>query len=85
MTKHNHTPGPWTWQLQPYSEPNDDDPCAEVSVVNSVGVCRVADARLIAAAPDLLAACEKAIADDELDVDTSDMLEAAIKKARGES
>ena len=46
-----------------------------------------ANAHLIAAAPDLLAACEKVLADGGLDVphsDLADMLEAAIKKARGE-
>lgn len=46
-----------------------------------------ANARLIAAAPDLLAACERVLADGGIDVphsDLADMLDAVIKKARGE-
>ena len=45
-----------------------------------------ADASLIAAAPDLYAACEAALLrDDVADCDLGDMIRAALAKARGEA
>lgn len=45
-SKPAHTPGPWRWKLKPYAMDGEgDDAPAEVSIVNSVGVCRAADAR----------------------------------------
>jgi hypothetical protein len=67
----SHTPGPWNWEADPVK----DDPTGRVRYqVTTTGktITRVyyssyeggptnaeADAKLIAAAPDLLAACEK--------------------------
>lgn len=42
------------------------------------------DARLIAAAPDLLAACEAALLTRACDAATRDMLRAAVRKTKGE-
>ncbi len=80
-----HTPGPW-------------EACSWSSVVgggvfgrpdktkNQVLIAQVrsnhADSVLMAAAPDLLAACELALATDDDAV--LDVLRAAVKKARGE-
>lgn len=88
-----HTPGPWT--------AHDDDgtgtkPCVLSETVTAYGnfyvaVCNegtFANARLIAAAPDLLAACKEV--DDWLhgcdfeDAPVWDKVKAAIRKATGE-
>ena len=99
MKKGEHTPGPWA------CSPNDDTATFPLEVWcrddHRILVCRVqqhdpgaaqANAHLIAAAPDLLAACEALI--KALDADRSiapcDLgservaMEAAIKEARGE-
>lgn len=80
-----HTPGPW--QVH-------DNGIGGYAVLNARADMRVANAdfgqvadsdnaRLIAAAPDLLAACEAALLrDDVADCELGDMLRAAIAKAR---
>lgn len=82
MTKTTHTPGPWTWTLKPYGELTDDDACAEVSVVNSAGEA-TANAHLIAAAPDLLRACEVALECADMSGAVRARLTDAVEKARG--
>ena len=94
-----HTPGPWTWtggadkRLAPFVRSN-----ARADAICKVMTSRLdeyqANARLIAAAPELLAACEKALwqlipdaqaeeAEGRQDsaVKTSDILRAALAKA----
>lgn len=85
-----HTPGPWTILGADYAEG------AHVSIVppNAAQVASVkkfdnwqANARLIAAAPDLLAACIGALQSaDEMGIECpgADDLRAAIAKATGE-
>ena len=97
MSKH-HTPGPWTYKL--------DEDCRNLSVTTAyapteiVGGCGCcdspwvsceADARLIAAAPELLEALEKIVrmfegADDTVWAveDYRQKARAAIAKAKGE-
>ena len=84
MSESKHTPGPWKR-------------CKELgggpwySIEGSSGwVCQVADpyspdARLVAASPDLLAACERALvhlATEDRFYRTADMLRAAIRKTQ---
>lgn len=101
MKKGEHTPGPWTaqpWSVERgvvkewVIDSKDWKDLAHVYVQDddTVDVCELGDgnanARLIAAAPDLLDACEKVLAGGGLDVphsDLADMLDAVIKKARG--
>jgi len=81
-----HTPGPWiTQQIKPHKYAIDP----HLITSGSMHVCEVDganDARLIAAAPELLAACEDAIRllDEHRMLGlTYDTLDEAIKKARG--
>jgi hypothetical protein len=53
-----HTPGPWAWDHARYKMRGDGD-CLVLSGGPLVGKKSEANAHLIAAAPDLLAACEK--------------------------
>lgn len=88
MTKAQHTQGPWktapakTLISRIYAK---DLEVAIASYNDNINIeTRNANARLIAAAPDLLQACEdclllESIADSEL----GDMLRAVIKKAKG--
>ena len=95
----SHTPGPWEFlpgQDNQSFHPEDPIAGSVYSSLADLHVARVwsdvsvgdaeANARLIAAAPDLLTACEVALNDrmfkDWPDVAT--MLQNAIKKARGE-
>lgn len=87
-----HTPGPWRFTSRPHdgnymrihcsSDPNEGD--------NLRGYCGEANARLIAAAPDLLEACKAMLAccyDLERNDETIAAVEttrAAIAKATGE-
>jgi hypothetical protein len=85
-----HTPGPWRYWTQ--RRPESEDTCtfrsvggAEVLRAVTVTVTE-ADARLIAAAPDLLGCCRKALAawtGDGPPIDLDD-LRATIAKATGE-
>jgi hypothetical protein len=88
MTKVTHTPGPWTYQYSPYtSQDGHEIPAFEVHS-DSVKVCdtnedrppieQEANARLIAAAPDLLEAAEKVVAAWE-----SGDLAAAVRQLNG--
>ena len=80
-----HTPGPWRWEPSHHSvvQPNGDNVL--------VGPSYKANARLIAAAPDLLEAAELARATVERlnrhgsANGTLDVLSAAIAKATGEA
>lgn len=101
--KSSHTPGPW--KLKFWSEnvgvgsdrpkPRDCESIALVPIGLETGVdsrireTSIANARLIVAAPDLLAACESAlghltVALRQEDVPAVARLRAAIAKARGE-
>jgi len=87
---HSHTPGPW-------SDTGSDGRCNIIveSNTGSVGavwrvngyVCQAADARLIAAAPDMLAALENLLSDkylaDPINADRMAKARAAIAKATG--
>lgn len=86
----NHTPGPWHVTamhkgIRPsFRSPGENGGFA-ICEMYADGRDVVANARLIAAAPELLEACEAClarddIADDELGV----ILRAAIAKARGQ-
>jgi hypothetical protein len=90
-----HTPGPWAVDDnhgRRYIEPgSSDEPVAEVC--KKKGGEYLANAHLIAAAPDLLAAleaCESAMAScmadfNQYDQAAYDAARAAIARARGES
>jgi hypothetical protein len=70
MTTPKHTPGPWRWVDPP--EGQDEGPLARLVAADGTEVLNFdpscgwppddANARLICAAPDLLAACEAIIA-----------------------
>lgn len=81
-----HTPGPWkTWTLSPDSDPEcrlivtTDDGEAEVCGI----VPNPEDARLIAAAPELLELLERYVASDEgIEDNLTAEARAAIAKAK---
>ena len=81
-----HTPGPWRIGTPP---PNGEQTIGDamgmmVAVATTgPGVDTEANARLIAAAPDLLKACQSAEWDGLLPEFTCDKLRAAIAKATG--
>lgn len=90
-----HTPGPWTAHIERFStsiQIGEAFVSAPYQPPNGRGRCpqQDADARLIAAAPDLLAACEAAIETIEDAENTANtnceptlvLLRAAIAKAR---
>lgn len=102
MTSNNkHTPGRWFYGRWGDVDDGEPEPFFRVGPMDVEGGCRVcstaheADARLIAAAPDLLEACEAAenfmrtfgVADGDYAAFRPDFdrLIAAIKKARGET
>ena len=65
--EHKHTPGPWRYELgrndrPPYVIRGSEGGCV---VVGMTAARQDADARLIAAAPDLLAALESIVSDHE--------------------
>jgi len=92
-----HTPGPWVARE---SDPEGDwrhsmwvDGASSVPVADVRGYHDGSDhanARLIAASPDLLRACERLLGEIDGDIprtacaETEDMLRAAIARARGE-
>jgi hypothetical protein len=89
-----HTPGPWWTADDAVLAMLDNGAVVEIALVNPLQELRTdpeyANARLIAAAPELLAAAEKALnyianTEDDLDItlDSGDALRAAITKARG--
>lgn len=77
-TQTQHTPGPWRWEGKTLIGSND---CF-------VDKDDLADARLIAAAADLLAICEEIANDSKCDLVNSERrirLYSAIRKAKGEA
>ena len=84
-----HTPGPWTYRQSPESAAGDWQVTARISdnAVMRVGVHNEANARLIAASPELLEALRHA-ADwfnaMQVSVPASQHVKAAIAKATGE-
>lgn len=109
-----HTPGPWSYRSQPHDDWGTvragryiicqaRNPAVDYDDLDEYRRTRTdpyeANARLIAAAPDLLEACEALIAYDEGDDDAPDagvkmmidydhaltLARAAIAKARGEA
>ena len=95
MTNTNHTPGPWSITLycdDTFVSSSDGKTVCEIShsrdFTNPAKEC-ISNARLIAAAPDLLAALGKiAFSDGSLHGtcvrDLQDIARSAIAKARGE-
>ena len=94
MSKVKHTPGPWeTINLNVYHNYPTRQKVADCFVKKPFGVydggeCE-ANARLIAAAPELLEACKSALALIQISTDYKDMstakeLMAAIARAEGE-
>lgn len=98
MCEEKHTPGPWEWRNNKYGElrlfgPDNatvigvDDQCSTTKNEAHVATWNDADARLIAAAPDLLAACKliAAMAVGWEPLTPGDIAEvtAAIAKAEG--
>ena len=91
-----HTPSPWTYS-GPYAVLDDQMLWVHTPNINKRGLRAViamvtphpdedmeANARLIAAAPDLLAACEKVIAKHKMNIESSvfHTVSAAIAKAK---
>lgn len=86
-----HTPGPWKYG---YERPTAQDPEEQWAIVTIAGghiVANVnpdsrqdANARLIAAAPDLLAALEAVVFISDRKHDAWDKARAAIAKAKGQ-
>ena len=87
-----HTPGPWrligswpTYFVQSQNIPDRANLWADICTLNMANGCGMTDARLISAAPDLLAAlrecltCEFAVTDKA----AIDQARAAIAKAAG--
>lgn len=95
--KPKHTPGPWYVVYSPKKRPGtfirDRVDHLEISYCNSAETSRPeADARLIAAAPDMLAgleavetALEYQTPDTEDDRELLEKIKRALTKARGES
>ena len=102
MKKGEHTPGPWTAEFDcdginigPWSGRHSDPYDGGLPVIDTVlfridrkDRASLADAYLIAAAPDLLAACEALLEDARqffptVSGEAITLGEAAIKKARG--
>lgn len=90
MTNATHTPGPWVLSLNSVKALGwmIGSPSADNGPGTHIGnVYNVADARLIAAAPDLLAALESAedvLAETDMHLSTLHKVRAAIAKAKGE-
>lgn len=94
-----HTPGPWEVWADPGIETRDvfvvpvagGVVVADIVTVNAHGIATEqtistghANARLIAAAPELLEACEAALLRDDIASDElGDALRAAVAKAKG--
>lgn len=102
MTQSKHTPGPWAIREHNYGDVNGahgvfgpDSPLPIVNCVYGDDLSQSdANANLIAAAPELLAACQMAVSRPEnitpaqlmqLSADTRDALRAAIAKATGDA
>ena len=102
MNTHTHTPGPWQIQFWDYfSRPSRRDTPVITTGKDAIGELynlwdedgeareaeRLANARLIAAAPEMLAALEELCADkylaDPINADRMGKAKAAIAKAKG--
>lgn len=75
----NHTPGPWI------AQPDKDSLGGwaigvKGKAIDEIAVCDERNARLIAAAPDLLAALQEVV--DAADADGWNQLDATLKKQR---
>lgn len=92
MKKKQHTPGPWKWSKEKgkftYLEPDVLSP----NEIECTAWCEVSkeDARLIEAAPELLASLEECLAliehnTEGVVLDEKDTARAVIAKARGEN
>jgi hypothetical protein len=84
-----HTPGPWTRWTQ--TDPDISEPSAHVALISHIFVVGAgelgnphADARLIAAAPEMLAAL-RVVSGTDLHHEILDIVDAAISKAEGRS
>jgi hypothetical protein len=93
-----HTPGPWLLNADAKrhepdfygtpSEPGEEEVYTSIHVGDSLrltGFMRPADARLIAAAPDLLRALKEVVALSDRKHDAWDAAHVAIAKAEGRS
>ncbi len=86
----SHTPGPWTAKPMGGRILLNGSNCYEVTeVFNDEGGFNPADIILMAAAPDLLSACEELLIYlgdwNDLDNETCAAARAAIAKAKGEN
>lgn len=85
MSEHKHTPGPWATCNTTVYAVDDGEPvarCLDKEIHRAFS-----DAKIIAAAPELLAACELALEDMaryEIFGPGKNAVESAIKKAKGE-
>jgi len=81
MAEPKHTPGPWTIRADGQYIVGDTQPVCDIRPTNP---SKQANAKLIAAAPDLLAACKAVLANltkgSELD---AERLRLVIEKAEG--
>ena len=97
MSNTKHTPGPWTVYAQPQEWPGIDSDTMSIIIFGEEGDLErgikgesfteaMANARLIAAAPDLLAALEHILADPFTLISkrSTELARAAIAAARGE-
>lgn len=78
-----HTPGPWSWTTDTLENRCDQTLDSETTGYSVLHCCvkpREPNARLIAAAPDLLEACKAALSDDQPYIEKC---KAAIAKATG--
>ncbi len=92
----SHTPAPWNWDgnVCDYDATNEAPWLVHLDkyppiLGGQIKCVNPDDARLIAAAPDLLAACKAALDDDEGDESMGwfkwDAMRTAVKKAEGQS
>jgi len=81
----NYTPSPWKWLY--HKDPNDGEILYRVIPIQRVtdgAILSEADARLVAAAPDLLEACEAALEAGIPMASARARVRAAIIKAKAE-
>ena len=84
-----HTPGPWVWQIERmalHALPNGPNQWGmDICWIDRTMAFSKADAALIAAAPDLLAALKEVVRISDRKHDAWDTARAAIAKATGEA